>query len=1216
MLDQAPEHRAAYLDERCGSDAGLRTSVEQMLRADRGSGGVIDDESWRARRLAERLRQDSEDDPLAAPGVVIGGYRLIERIGSGGMGAVWRAHRADNVFERTVAIKLIKRGLDTDEVLRRFRLERQVLARLEHPHIARLYDGGATEDGRPYLVMEHVDGVPIDQYCREQSPSIESVLALFGDVCDAVHFAHSNLVLHRDIKPANVLVTPDSTVKLLDFGIAKLLNDQGDSATVTLDQRMLTPRYASPEQIRGARLTTSSDIYGLGVLLYELVTGHSPYRHLNIREELERAVLHEPLPAPSVPAVHHLRGPWSRRFRADLDLVVGRALAKSPTDRYASVEQLGEDVRRLREGLPLLFRGLSPLGNLARLARRHSGRVVTAVVLAVALMAVGAVTVGYWFLAPQWAQERVRAARRSLLTPELANTIWVLTFNNTGDLFSRHRPPDCPQGTAAIAVAAYDEALRYDASLFGVRVERDTVWLAGAISRATDPSQISGFLAGAAPLTSAYASTWARDGVIPEVTDSQLEAASPTDLRSLGLLAILCGNPRDGIRAWSRVGDYAPDPLVESLLGVLYLAIDEPERAYPRLLSAYRQHPDLGFLCTYLADAAVAVGDTTVAANLIERAAGLDQLDPLEALRRVRLRYLLATGQDQAADLLLAESAEHDNPVLRVQYAQYLFQVGQSRRALAVLGEFCGGNPGSRTVPAPIMTTLLELTQRWWTDADDDARRAVIAGALDESPDELESLYRILDNYDRCLERIARFHTEQANPLTPVPLATDSLLASNAHSQIVAIRDRLGLQYANRWVQFRNYPPELRARQIEAWESADPESQSAAVEQAYREWRRAARPNAQTGYLKLLPTTANDLSFGRVVGVEKQIAIVLSTRSLATYDLDRPNGGRAEVPIPPGMRARDVCLDGNRVAALLGADPTDSEQRAYVQLFGRDRSSGDWKEAGAVELPPIGESLETVGLSGRNMCVITRGDRDRHAHLLGGNDGGQVWTLEHTAWAGPVDSDAHPPQTSFGAGTLALLSGWRDVEDRDQRTNTLSVIRRRLGGKWQVELELRPPGHLGSGAVWNAVACDRGGDVVVATAAPYVGSPTAALVYRRDMTGEWRQEAELCGHVRGGNRRWLGIPVALDGDRIALAESDAHKNVRLFHWFERSESRWRHVGTIGPFDSAYSDDLGPPALSTKYLLIGAPRHDAGGIDTGAVYVVDLSAAQPDRASTR
>ena len=334
--------------------------------------------------------------PDAGPDSRLGPYRLIREIGHGGMGTVYLGVRDDDAFQKRVAIKVLKRGIDTDSVVRRFRHERQILASLEHPFIASLLDGGSTADGRPYFAMDYVEGQPIVDYCDTHRLDTSARLALFRDVCAAVQYAHQNLVIHRDIKPANVLVTTDGTPKLLDFGIAKLLNPELGGQTLAPTApglQLMTPEYASPEQVRGEAVTTASDVYSLGVLLYELLAGRLPYR-LTSRTpaDIVRIVCEsEPVrpstaitqidrdptgpaaptgeaaaesrtPAESVAATARARrltvdvDRLRRRLAGDLDNIVLKALSKEPARRYASVDQFSEDVRRHLGGLPVLAR--------------------------------------------------------------------------------------------------------------------------------------------------------------------------------------------------------------------------------------------------------------------------------------------------------------------------------------------------------------------------------------------------------------------------------------------------------------------------------------------------------------------------------------------------------------------------------------------------------------------------------------------------------------------------------------------------------------------------------------------------------------------------------------------------------------------------------------------------------------------------------------------
>ena len=271
-VSPCPE-RQQFLDRVCRGDESLRRELESLLAYDAPDQRLVDIPA----DFVASCSDNGESDPDMA-GRRIGPYRLIRLIGHGGMGAVYLGVRDDDQYQKQVAIKLLKRGMDTDFMLSRFRQERQILANLEHPFIARMMDGGATEDGLPYFVMEYVDGVPITKYCAEKNLSIPERLRLFRLVCEAVQYAHQNLVVHRDIKPSNILTTKEGIPKLLDFGIAKVL-DPGVSADVTLTQRelrMLTPDYASPEQVKGLPISTASDIYSLGAVLYELLTGQAP----------------------------------------------------------------------------------------------------------------------------------------------------------------------------------------------------------------------------------------------------------------------------------------------------------------------------------------------------------------------------------------------------------------------------------------------------------------------------------------------------------------------------------------------------------------------------------------------------------------------------------------------------------------------------------------------------------------------------------------------------------------------------------------------------------------------------------------------------------------------------------------------------------------------------------------------------------------------------
>jgi serine/threonine-protein kinase len=363
-LEHPPADRAAFIGKACGADDGLAAELRGLLEAHGNDGGFLEEiVSDGARGVV----------PMGSPGGTLRGrfgvYEILEEIGSGGMGSVFLARRADSEYEAKVAVKIVRPGLFSTETLRRFRAERQALALLAHPGIARLLDGGTTQDGVPYLVMEHVEGLPIDAFAEGQKLDLASRIRLLRLVCAAVQYAHASLIVHRDIKPANILVTREGDPKLLDFGIAKFLGEE-DPRLTRVGERVLTPDYASPEQIRGEPITTATDVYSLGVVLYRLLTGRPPYSFPSGRSsEIERIVCE--------------REPEPPRLSEDLDRILGKALAKEPQRRYASVVELSEDLRRYLADEPVAARPDTLAYRASKFLQRHRvGTAATAVVLA------------------------------------------------------------------------------------------------------------------------------------------------------------------------------------------------------------------------------------------------------------------------------------------------------------------------------------------------------------------------------------------------------------------------------------------------------------------------------------------------------------------------------------------------------------------------------------------------------------------------------------------------------------------------------------------------------------------------------------------------------------------------------------------------------------------------------------------------------------------
>lgn len=360
-VEAPPEERSGLLDRLCGDDPELRQDVEALLLADQQAGDFLESPAL----------PSMEPPSPGQQGRRLGAYRIERKIGEGGMGTVYLAVRADQEYEQRVAVKVFGYSPHRADLLRRFPAERQILASLEHPGIARLLDGGTTEGGLPYLVMEYIDGLPIDRYCEENRLTVEQRIDLFLEVCAAVAYAHQNLVVHRDLKPSNILVTAAGAPRLLDFGIAKLLQEGAarSSQTTVVGQRLMTPHFASPEQIAGRPITTASDVYALGVLLHLLLTGSLPYRFDPERiGAVEQAVMEQ---EPRRPSLSARDAAIARELAGDLDNVLLLALAKDPGKRYGSVELFAQDLRRYQQGLPVSARAATAGYRLRKFVARH-----------------------------------------------------------------------------------------------------------------------------------------------------------------------------------------------------------------------------------------------------------------------------------------------------------------------------------------------------------------------------------------------------------------------------------------------------------------------------------------------------------------------------------------------------------------------------------------------------------------------------------------------------------------------------------------------------------------------------------------------------------------------------------------------------------------------------------------------------------------------------
>ena len=445
VYDLSENERAEFLKK---VDENLRIKVQKLFQTNEKADSFIVESAF----IDVGLVEESETDFYL--GKQIDDYKILEEIGHGGMGTVYLAAHDDESFNKKVAIKLIKRGMDTGAVLKRFVMERKILAQLENPNIASLLDGGSTADGLPYLVMEYIEGEPITKFCESHQYNIEERLELFRKVCSAVSYAHQNLIVHRDLKPSNILVTKDGMPKLLDFGIAKLLHPdwslETDEATATMF-RLMTPEYASPEQIRGLTITTASDVYSLGVVLYELLSGERPYKiESRLPQEIANIILTEEPVRPSSVIGGQLsvgsgrtdrnqkkttkseQNPKSKiqnpkSLRGDLDNIILKALRKEPERRYQTVQEFSEDIRRHLTGLPVTATSDTTFYHIGKFIKRHRAGVFAGLFMFLSLLA--GISVAIW-QAVEARKERAKAEQRFNEVRQLANSL-VFEFHDS-----------------------------------------------------------------------------------------------------------------------------------------------------------------------------------------------------------------------------------------------------------------------------------------------------------------------------------------------------------------------------------------------------------------------------------------------------------------------------------------------------------------------------------------------------------------------------------------------------------------------------------------------------------------------------------------------------------------------------------------------------------------------------------------------------------------
>jgi eukaryotic-like serine/threonine-protein kinase len=663
QLDRAlrlqPCERSPYLAQLAVSDPDLHREVESLL----ASHQEADTEFLRS-PIVQGMSGPNRAPSTSILNRRIGAYQVVEQIGGGGMGEVYRAFRADDQYRKQVALKVVRAGQDSGFVINRFKNERQILASLDHANIARLLDGGTTEDGAPYFAMELIDGESIDQYCRNHKLQINERLGLFLQVCSAVQFAHQRLIIHRDIKPSNILVTAEGTPKLLDFGIAKILDVDAAvgqfEPTVTVF-RMLTPAYSSPEQIKGEPITTASDVYSLGVVLYELLTGHSPYRvTTRTTPELARMVCEfEPekpstavlrkeiasagsnLQASSQLSESHDVPPdkLSRRLRGDLDNIILMALRKEPQRRYASVEQLATDIRRHLDDLPVIARNDTVRYRTSKFIARHKAGVLAAALVTIILLIALVVT----FREAKIAREqRARAERRFNDVRKLANSL----------MFEIHDSIKNLPGATMARELLIKRALEYLDSLSqespDPALQRE---VAAAYERIGDVQGYNG-MANLADLSGASAS-YAKAMAIREA----LAAASPNDVN---LRADLLGAYFRAAGAFESTGDFDSD--LRTLQKAESLATTLPSGASDR-----QQQFNMSGIYYYKGKALEKTGNFSSALENYQQAVSL--MEPLAS----------ASHEGSVAPYYLAGQ--------RIAIGKMLAELGKTTEAVAIAGQ-------------------------------------------------------------------------------------------------------------------------------------------------------------------------------------------------------------------------------------------------------------------------------------------------------------------------------------------------------------------------------------------------------------------------------------------------------------------------------------------------------------------------------------------------
>lgn len=675
LLDLAPVERERRLTEACGHDVALKTEVLALLGDDYAS--VADAMAQPA--IGAAMAAIAELDAATRTGQRIGAWILEQEIGHGGMGAVYRARRADGLFEAAAAIKFLRGGLAQPAITRRFLSERQILASLAHPGIARLLDGGTTEDGAPFIVMELIDGRPIDAFCDDENLDVRDRVRLFLDVTDAVQHAHHALVVHRDLKPSNILVTPEGRPKLLDFGVAKLLAEGEEAETTGLGP--LTPAFASPEQLKGLRPTVATDVYALGLVLYRLLTGRLAFILEGATPgEIERRITTEEPPRPS-DAAREARPAFSAQLEGDLDNILLMALRKEPERRYPSVEAFATDLRRYLDGMPVAARPATARYRLGKFLRRRGAAVAG---VAFAVLAIVGVSL---FYARRVASERDSARHQAQRAEQV--TAFLQNIFTGAD-------PTRTRGDSLTLIEVVDEGrARLDTALAGEpRVKRELLTTLGTVYRNLGRLDAADTIYHAALRLSD-----SLDG-----PDAPARATIYADLARVefqrGSVARSSADLGEALRIHERNGDSLgiADVLVQRLtLLINARKLDSARHVLDRAFSIYRGEPsvDSAKYAKLLADRAIvesfsgrhpaAIQDARAALDLWRRLLAANDPRLANGLSNLGVAYENAGQYDSAAAAYRAAVALTER-IFGPEHPQTAFRLATAGPALAGIG--------------------------------------------------------------------------------------------------------------------------------------------------------------------------------------------------------------------------------------------------------------------------------------------------------------------------------------------------------------------------------------------------------------------------------------------------------------------------------------------------------------------------------------------------